>query len=219
MLARLQRCREIGAFLLLVVFAEVVGRSLTTHLDRRLHVNPLASTSAGYYPFLLVAVKIAGALVLAALLARFIRLRATTDEGRRLLAATGGLPARRAPRWRLTLSPRIWAGAFAGMSVTFLIQTNGERVGIHRFPAFDPWLHTYALPVYAVLAVLVAVAWGVRRWLDDIEEHAFRTLDRARRMLGSALLRLPSHGRPGDDTAPRRRFGLSLDSRPPPLTA
>lgn len=218
MLGRLKWGRGIGAFVLLIVFAEVLGRSLTTHLDRRLQVAPLASTSAGYYPFLLVAVKIAGALVLAALLGRFIRLRATTDAGARLLAAAGR-KAKRAPRWRLTLSARVWAAAFVALSTTFLIQTNSERLGQHRFPAFDPWLHTYALPVYAILAVLVAVAWGVHRWLDDVEEHAIRALDRARRMLGARLLRLPSHVRPGDDTAPRRRFGLSLDSRPPPLTA
>jgi hypothetical protein len=218
MLARLQRSREMGAFLLLVVIAEVVGRSLTTHLDRRLHVNPLASTSASYYPFLLVAVKIAGALVLAALLARLIRLRAATDAGERLLAAAGRT-VHRAPRWRLTFSARVWAASFVSMASAFLVQTNGERLGQHRFPALDPWLHTYALPVYALLAVVVAVAWGVRRWLDDIEEHVIRTLGRARRMLGSVPLRLPSHTRPGDDGAPRRRFGLSLDSRPPPLTA
>jgi hypothetical protein len=217
MRARL-RIREIGAFLLLVVFAEVVGRSLTAHIDRRLHVDPLAPTHASYYPFLLVAVKVAGALVLAALLARFARLRVTTDAGRRLLAAAGRSPLQPAPRWRVTLSFRVWAASFTAMSVAYLVQTNGERLGGH-VPAFDPWLHTYALPVFALLAVLVSVAWGVRRWLGDVEEHAFRTLDRARRILGASLPHLPRQSRPADDTAPRRRFGLSLDSRPPPLPA
>ena len=47
------------AFALLIVVAEVVGRSLTGRVDRALHVAPLAPSHADYYPFLLVAVKIA----------------------------------------------------------------------------------------------------------------------------------------------------------------
>jgi hypothetical protein len=29
----------------------------------------------------------------------------------------------------------------------------------------------------------------------------------------------PRYARPGDDTAPRRRFGLAFESRPPPVAA
>lgn len=60
-------------FALLVVVAEVAGRSVTAHVDRALHVTPLAPTSANYYPFVLVALKIVTALACAALLARATR--------------------------------------------------------------------------------------------------------------------------------------------------
>ena len=96
MLTSIQRGKGTSLVRLLVVVAEVVGASLTTHVDRRLHVMPLAPSHATYYPFLLVGVKVAAALALAALLARITRLRAT---GRRAAAARGaGHPARRSCR-------------------------------------------------------------------------------------------------------------------------
>jgi hypothetical protein len=109
--------------------------------------------------------------------------------------------------------------SFLAMSFAYLVQMNGERVSARHLPGFDPWLHTYALPVYAVLAVLVSLAWGMRRWLQEVEEYAVATLDRARRILraGSRRARVRPHRT--DELQPRRRFGLSLDSRPPPLTA
>ena len=73
--------------------------------------------------------------------------------------------------------------------------------------------------MYAVLAVVVAFIWGLRLWLRDAEEYAVGTLDRARRILRTVLGLGPGHPRPLDELQPRRRFGLSLDSRPPPLTA
>ena len=73
MLAGLPRRRGIATFVLLVVLAEVLGRSVTARIDRALHVEPLAPSHASYYPFLLVAVKVLAALGLAALLTRFVR--------------------------------------------------------------------------------------------------------------------------------------------------
>jgi hypothetical protein len=216
---RLIRAKGVAWFALLVLVAEVVGRSLTHRIDLWLHVVPLARSNAAYYPFLLVAVKMVCAFALAALLSRLIRLRATTEAGERLLVAAGRHGTRRLPRFRTTLSPRAWLVSFLAMSFAYLVQMNGERVSARHLPGFDPWLHTYALPVYAVLAVLVSLAWGMRRWLQEVEEYAVATLDRARRILRAGSRRARVRPHPTDELQPRRRFGLSLDSRPPPLTA
>ena len=219
MLASIQRGRGLAWFGLLVVLAEVVGESLTTHVDRRLHVMPLAPSHASYYPFLLVAVKVAAALALAALLARITRLRATKEAGERLLAAAGQHSTRRLPRLRTSLSPRAWLASFGCTSVAYLVQMNTAHLSNRHLPLFAPWLHTYALPMFAVLAVVVAYIWGLRLWLRDAEEHAVGVLNRARRILRTVLGPGPVHPRPLDGRQLRRRFGLSLDSRPPPLTA
>ena len=179
----IQRGRGLAWFGLLVVLAEVVGASLTTHVDRRLHVMPLAPTHASYYPFLLVAVKVAAALALAALLVRMTRLRATREAGERLLAAAGHHSTRRLPRLRTSLSPRAWLASFACTSVAYLGSDEHGALADAPLPLFAPWLHTYALPMYAVLAVVVAFIWGLRLWLRDAEDHAVGTLDRARRIL------------------------------------
>ncbi len=76
MVARQLRRRGLATFALLVVMAEVAGRSLTARVDARLHVNPLANSGTSYYPFLLVGLKIVCAFALAALLARASRARA-----------------------------------------------------------------------------------------------------------------------------------------------
>lgn len=219
MLTSIQRGRGLAWFGLLVVLAEVVGESLTAHVDRRLHVMPLAPSHASYYPFLLVAVKVAAALALAALLVRITRLRATKEAGERLLVAAGHHGARRLPRLRTSLSPRAWLASFAGTSVAYLVQMNTSHLANRHLPLFAPWLHTYALPMYAMLAVVVSFVWGLRLWLRDAEDHAVGTLNRARRILRTVLGLGPVHSRPFDGLQPRRRFGLSLDSRPPPLTA
>jgi hypothetical protein len=219
MLTSIQRGRGLAWFGLLVVLAEVVGASLTTHVDRRLHVMPLAPSHASYYPFLLVGVKVAAALALAALLARIMRLRATKEAGERLLAAAGHRSNRLLPRLRTSLSPRAWLASFVCTSVAYLVQMNTTNPANQHLPLFAPWLHTYVLPMYAVLAVVVSFIWGLRRWLRDAEDHAAGALNRARRILRTVLGLGPVRPRPLDELQPRRRFGLSLDSRPPPLTA
>jgi hypothetical protein len=81
-----------------------------------------------------------------------------------------------------------------------------------------PWLHSSALPVFAVLAVLVAVLFrAAERWLGDYERLAADTLAFVRRLFGH---RLPA-ARPNaaDASAPRARFGLAFESRPPPAVA
>lgn len=220
MAGRVQRCRRHAAFALLAIFAEVAGRSLTRRVDGVFHVAPLARTSADYYPMLLVAVKIAAALAMAWVLGRFVRAWGAADAGNRLLEAVGHRPERRAPRLRPALSPRVWLASFLASSVAYLVQTDAEGIADGRWPVLAPWLHTYALPVFAALSVLVALAWSVVHWVREVEEYAVRTLDRVRELLGAALdpvgQRRP---RPVDDHGPRRRFGLAFESRPPPLTA
>ena len=219
--ARLLPRRGLAAFALLVVVAEVAGRALTAHVDRLFHVAPLAPSGASYYPLLLVVLKIVTALGCAALLARSIRAWAAADAGERLLAAIGHGHERRVPRFRPGLSPRIWLAAFSATSVIYLVHADAEEAAAGRWPLLAPWLHTYALPTFAVLAVAVAALWRVAGWLYEVEDYAAHTFDRARRILSAAFGALPSpHPHAADtDGAPRRRFGLSFESRPPPLRA
>jgi hypothetical protein len=213
MVSRLLRRRGLATFALLVVMAEVAGRSLTSRVDARLHVRPLANSGADYYPFLLVGVKIVGALALAALLARATRARAAADACERLLAHVGHGHERRTPKLRPQLSFNVWLAAFLSTAVVYLVQTDAESG-----PSLDAWLHSYSLPVFALLAVGVAFAWRFASWLHDVEDYVERTFARVRRIL-TAAIRVAAHHPAADDTAPRRRFGLAFESRPPPLTA
>ena len=216
MLALLRR-RGPATFALLVVVTKVTGRSLTTRIDRALHVAPMANSHAAYYPFLLVAVKVVAALALAALLARAMRARASADAGGRLLQTFGHRERAPVPRLRATLSPRIWFGSLAATSAVYLVQADVEGAAAGRWPLFSPLLHTSALPVFAALAVLVAFAWRFARWIYDTEDFAHSTLERVRRMLVVAARPATRYARTGDDTAPRKRFGIAFESRPPPL--
>lgn len=219
MVARQLRRRGLATFALLVVVAEVVGRSLIARVDARLHVHPLANSGTNYYPFLLVGVKIVCAVALAALLARMTRARAAAEAGQRLLSAVGH-GHERTPRLRPQLSARVWFAAFAASSLVYLVHRDIESSAVGRWPSLDPWLHTYALPVFALLAVAVACAWRFASWLHDVEDYVERTFARVRRILADALDSVSTqHRPPADDAAPRRRFGLAFESRPPPLTA
>jgi hypothetical protein len=112
----------------------------------------------------------------------------------------------------------VWAAAFVSTSVVYLVHADTESAVAGRWSVFAPWLHTYALPVFALLAVLVALAWRLAGFLHEIEAFADRTLERVRRVLARVERARQRYARADDDTAPRRRFGLSFESRPPPLT-
>jgi hypothetical protein len=199
-----------------VLVAEIIGHGATTRIDRMLHVRPMAPTGASYYPFLLVGAKITAALVVAALLARLMHGHAAADAGHRLLAR----PRERAPRLKIGLSPRIWLLSFATTSLVYLVHVDGEGLAEGRWPLLAPWLHTYALPIFAALSVLVALAWSLARWVHAVEDYGRRTLERARQILHAALRAGRSRRTlPVDDHGPRRRFGLAFESRPPPLFA
>ncbi|HEX5450245.1 MAG TPA: hypothetical protein VFW85_09335 [Gaiellaceae bacterium] len=209
--------RGIPAFVLLVVLADVLGRSVVLRVDAALHVAPLAPSAASYYPALLLAVKVLAALGLAALLARATRVHAAATAGRRLLRRAGR-DARR-PRLNAQLNGRVWIASFGVTSVAYLVQADADGAAGGPWSLFAPWLHTYALPVYAVLSVLVALAWSVRRWLRAVEEFGERAMEQAQRILRAAFRDTPRHNHPDDDHAPRRRFGLAFESRPPPFAA
>jgi hypothetical protein len=207
------------AFGLLALIAELSGRSLTHRLNIGRHVNSAGYSGAEYYPFLLAAVKLGVALLLACLAWRFVRAHAAARAGRRVLTAVGK-DAAPVPRLRLDLSPRLWALAFLTTSTFYLLQTDAEQAASGRWPLLAPWLHSSALPVFAVLAVLVALAWsGVACWLREYERYAEDTWARAER-LGRRRGELPTvaHART-TMSAPRELFGLAFECRPPPLPA
>ena len=214
-----RRSGALAGFALLALVAELTGRSITSRLDPALNVAPLASTNTSYYPVLLAAVKLAAALGLAALAWRVARARATAAAGERVLAAVGRRSTRPVPRLRVQLSGRLWVASFAATSLWYLLQTDLERVADGRWPLLAPWLHTMALPVFAVLSVVAAVGWrAVAAWVAEYEDWAESTLARAHRLLRAAAPPV-RRARPAPDAAPRRLFGLVFESRPPPLPA
>lgn len=218
MVKRLVRRRGIPAFALLVLLADMLGRSATIRVDRALRVEPLAPPGADYYPALLMGVKIVAALGLAALLARAIRVHSSAAAGRRMLRRAGQRE-RRTPRIQPTVTANVWLAAFLGSSTAYLIQADADGAAHGPWSLFAPWLHTYALPIYALLSVLVALAWSLARWLRAVEEFGVSAIARAHRILRNALRTPPRYARPHDDRGPRRRFGLAFESRPPPLAA
>jgi hypothetical protein len=214
-----RRLSVAAGFALVALVAQLVGRELTQVVDRALHVRPLATQSASYYPVALVTVKVLAGLALAVLAWRIVRALSTVAAGERLLAAVGHRPPGRVPRPRLKLSLRLWAGSFLAMSVWYLLQSDAGVVADGRWPLLAPWLHTYALPVFAVVSVLVALAWAaVRDWLAEVEQYVAATLACAARLLRGS--RRPARpGRAAQARAPRSLFGLAFESRPPPLRA
>jgi hypothetical protein len=216
---RHQRLSSALAFALLALVAELVGRSLTHRLDLGRHVSSSGYSGAEYYPFLLAAVKLGVALLLARLAWRFVKAHAAARTGRRVLAAVGK-PVAPVPRVRIDLSPRLWLAAFLVTSTFYLFQTDAEQAASGRWPLLAPWLHSSALPVFAVLAVLVALAWSaVARWLREYERYAEDTCARAHRLTRAGSL--PPRTVSTDTAAapPRKLFGLAFESRPPPLPA
>jgi hypothetical protein len=205
---RHQRLLSVLAFCLLALAAELVGRSLTHRIDIGRHVHSPSYAGAEYYPFVLAGVKVGIAFLLARLLWRVAR-------ARRLLAGVSLRHREPAPKVRLRLSARLWAAVFALTSLIYLVQADAEG---HARALLDPWLHSSALPVFAVLAVVVAFVWGVvQRWLADYELCVERAVARARLAFGTAPPPVRAAGVSAAN--PRRLFGLAFESRPPPLPA
>jgi len=205
------------ALVLLALVAELAGRSLAHRLDFGRHVDAPYS-GAQYYPVLLGVVKVAVALMLARVAWRFVKARTVARAARRLLAAQGFATRQPKPRVRIQLSPKLWLGSFLVTSLIYLVQVDAEGISAGRWPLLAPWLHTAALPVFAVLSVVVALVYrAVENWLSDYETYARETVERASRSLAKPLL-VP---RPtlAELVAPRSLFGLAFESRPPPAPA
>jgi hypothetical protein len=214
---RHQRLYSVLAFALLALIAELTGRSLTHRLDVGRHVSS-GYSGAEYYPFLLAGVKLGVALLLARLAWRFVRAHVAARAARRVLHTVGSSAAP-LPRVRLDVSPRLWLAAFLSTSTLYLLQTDAEQVASGRWPLLAPWLHTSALPVFAVLSVLVALAWGaVARWLREYERYAADTCALADR-IGAAADPVPTARTETAASPPRKLFGLAFESRQPPLPA
>ena len=202
------------AFGVLALGAEVVGRSLTQLFDIGRHVASPSYAGSEYYPFLLAGLKAAIALVLARLCWRALRAHASERTARRLIGGLG-----RRPRVRLALSPRLGLAFFALPALFFLVQMDVEHGVDGGWSLLYPWIHSSALPVFAVLAVLSALVWAaVQRWLAAYEEYAHGAVVQALRRVGRAEPRAPRR-RVVASVPPRRLFGLSFESRPPPLVA
>jgi hypothetical protein len=202
------------AFALLALSAELAGRSLVERVDLGRHVAAPSYAGTEYYPILLAVVKGGIALLLARLLWRLLKAHAAERAARRLLGGPG-----RRPRVRVVLSPRLTLMFFAVTAVIYLVQPDAEGAAVGRWPLLSPWLHSSALPAFAVLSVLCALVWGVvREWLADYEEYAQASVERALRLAGRAA---PRVARPHVvlTAPPRRIFGLAFESRPPPLSA
>jgi hypothetical protein len=207
------RLLSLLAFCLLALVAELGGRALTAWIDVGRHVRSPGDAGADYYPFLLAGVKLSVALLLARLAWRIARARATARAARR----TVGAARLSVPRPTLKLSPRLWLAFFAVTALFYLVQTDAEHAAAGQWPVLAPWLHSSALPVFAVLAVVFAAIWGcVQRWLADYEQYAADIAARARRAVGRLRVSRP---RTIPALTPRRLFGLAFESRPPPLAA
>jgi hypothetical protein len=212
------RLAGLGAFSLLALVAELAGRDLTVRLDLGRHVPTPRYSGADYYPFLLAGVKIAVALLLAGLTWRFIRARSAARGSRRLLAAVGARPTD-APRMRIEFSLRSWLLAYGLTAGIYLVQTDSERFAAGAWPLMSPWLHTSALSVFAVLAVLVSVVYSaVARWLTEYERYAESAVAAALSFVRRLRLAPLWHDRT-ESAAPRRLFGLAFECRPPPAAA
>jgi len=205
------------AFGLLALSVDVAGRSLTHRIDVGRHVATPSYGAAGYYPILLAAVKLGIALLLARLVWRFVRARAAERAGRRLLTRLGR-QAGPTPSMRVELSCRLWLASFVLTATLYLVQTDAEQLSAGRWPLLGPWLHSSALPVFAVLSVLMALIWrAVADWLSEYEHYAQSLAARARRL---AAVAPPPRSRLFESaSAPRQLFGLAFESRPPPLRA
>jgi len=207
-----------AVFALLALVCELTGRSVTARLDRLFHVAPLAAPMTSYYPFLLAAVRVVAALALAGVAWRLLRAHGIATTGEALARAAG---QRRvgAPRLRIGLTPKLWLASFGTTALWFLVQNDAQQVSEGRWPLLAPWLHTYALPVFAVLSIVLALGWSVGRdWLHEVEAYAAAIVARVCHALRPAVT-AAAHRRFRDERSPRQLFGAAFESRPPPLPA
>lgn len=204
-----------GAFLALVLAGEVVGRWTVAHLPLVGHAPRRHHGGVDAWPVLVIVAKVAVALLLARLAWRLSRALRLARPRERVLGALGRGRSRPTPE--IGLSPRAWLTSFVAMAALYVVPTSGAEVTNGCWPLLTPWLHTQALPVFALLAVGVAILWRtVSRWLAAVERYAD-----ALRALVHLDRPLAAPGRRGLSSlrSPRSRFGVCFESRPPPVLA
>ena len=155
---------------LLTLVAELTGRSITHRLDHRVRRRAARGADGALLP-----VPARGRA------ASWRRSRWPRSPGASCARTPRRLRARRscarsvsgASRRRvcaLRLTPRLVARLVRG-DLALVPRAERRRAALQgRWPLFAPWLHTYSLPVFAVLSVLFAVAWNaVRDWMPEVE--------------------------------------------------
>lgn len=207
-----RRQTAVAAFVVLVLAGEVVGRWAVAHLPLAAHVPERRHGGADAWPAVLIVAKVGMALLLARLAWRVSRAHRVALGAERVLGAIGRRGSRPAPA--IGLSPRAWLASFSAMVALYALPTSSGELTSGCCPLLEPWMHTQALPVFALLAVAVALLWRtVSGWLAAFERYANELQARAGRWLSS-----PIAGRwlAAILGSPRSRFGVSFESRPPP---
>ena len=209
--------RQLSACALVVVVlaGEVAGRWLARNLPFVGAVPQRAHRGIDLWPVLVALAKLTSALLVARLLWSIVTAQRLARAGERVLGGRR-LPVSR-PIPVIGLSPRAWLASFVGMSLLALVPTSSGELTGGCWPLLASWVHTQELPVFAVLAVLVAVLWRtVGRWLRALERYGARL-----RRLAHAGDPEPRLGRLSGAVGlpPRARFGTCLECRPPPAPA
>ena len=204
-------------FGLLALVAELAGRSLTHRLDLGRHVATPSYADADYYPILLAVVKV-GDRADARAPALALREGAASRARRGAPARSAAAPA--LPRACASSSRRAsGSGRSSLTSLIYLVQCDAEGIAAGRWPLLAPWLHTSALPVFAVLSVVVALVY---RAVEQLARR-LRGACAARRPHARLALRRPRAAAPRRSRRRRARrpaarlFGLAFESSPPPL--
>ena len=220
MQGRLLRRRGIVTFAVLVSCAEVAGRALTRHVDQRV---PRHAARAHRHVLLPVPARRreGGRSVHA----RRARSPARSALGRPPTPVSG---CSRLPAMRTNAAPRLRAGpvasrlggAFAATSFVYLVHADTEAPS----PAGGRCSRRGCTPMRCRSSRCSPCSsrspGGSPASCTRSKTFADRTLARVRRVLAPSS-RAPATPRPRRQRrpAPRRRFGLSFESRPPPLPA
>lgn len=159
-----------GAFLVLALSGEVSGRWALAHLPLVSRVPHRSHTGEDAWPFLVISAKIGLAILLALLARRLVKAHRSARAAENVLSAVGCRPHRPVPI--LGFSPRVWLLSFLMMTFLDLVPRGIGAMSSGCWGLATPWLHSQALPVFAVIAALVAVLWQTTHaWLRSFDRH------------------------------------------------
>ena len=199
-----------------VLAGEVAGRWLVANLPFFDQVPRRAQGGPDAWPALVVAAEVAVALLLARLGWRAVRALRVAAAGERMVRLRQHAAARPTPT--IGLSPRAWLASFTAMAVLYVVPTSMAEASAGPWPLVAALWQTQALPVFAVLAAVVAVLWRtVSGWLAALERYG-ELLGSVIRSARAAVCAVRRRGRCADG-APRSRFGVAFQCRPPPAAS